>query len=154
MIKLKSLRYSLTSTAAIALVSLTTSCGFISSLTGGGGEDPTVNEAPATAPASPAPDAQAPPAQDPAAQAPASPPVDPATVDDPFAEAVRRATSAAEATQTASTPEEWQAVATDWEAAIALMQAVPQDNPNYDTAQNRIPVYQNNLAYARGNAGG
>lgn len=152
---LKSLRYSLTSAGAIAILTLTTGCDLISSLTGGGSEDPTVTEAPATAPASPAPDGQAPPPQDPATQAPASPaPVDPAAVDDPFAEAVRRATSAAEATQTASTPEEWQAVATDWEAAIALMQAVPQDNPNYDTAQNRIPVYQNNLAYARGNAGG
>lgn len=153
--KLKSLRYSLTSTAAIAILSLTAGCDLISSFTGGGSEDPTVTEAPATAPASPAPDAQAPPAQDPAAQqAPANPPVDPATVDDPFAEAVRRATSAAEATQTASTSEEWQAVATDWEAAIALMQAVPQDNPNYQTAQDRIPVYQNNLAYARSNAEG
>jgi hypothetical protein len=149
--KLKSLRYSLTSAGAIALLSLTAGCDLISSITGGGGEDPTVTEVPV----SPAPDAQAPPPQDPATQAPASPaPVDPATVENPFAEAVRRATSAAEATQTASTPEEWQAVATDWEAAIALMQAVPQDNPNYATAQDRIPVYQNNLAYARSNAGG
>lgn len=147
---LKSLRYSLTSAGAIALLSLAAGCNLISSLTGGGGEDPTVTEAPATAPAAPAPDGQAAPAQ-----APASPaPVDPATVENPFAEAVRRATSAAEATQTASTPEEWQAVATDWEAAITLMQAVPQDNPNYATAQDRIPTYQNNLAYARGNAGG
>ncbi|MEC4804700.1 MAG: hypothetical protein SAJ12_00705 [Jaaginema sp. PMC 1079.18] len=148
MMKLKSLRYFLTSASAIAFLSLITGCDFISSFTGGGDEgETTVNEVPASPPASPT--------QDPAAQAPASPtPVDPATVENPFVEAVRRATSAAEATQNASTPEEWQAVATNWESAISLMQAVPQDNPNYQKAQDRIPVYQKNLAYARNNAGG
>jgi hypothetical protein len=128
------LRSCTTPILAIAILGLTSSCGFIASLTGGGGDgETTVTEVPAS------PDA--------AAQAPAN-------VENSFAEAVRKATSAAEATQNATTPEQWQAVAADWEAAINLMQAVPQDNPNYQTAQQKVTEYQKNLEYARRNAGG
>lgn len=92
-----------------------------------------VDESPAspTAPASPA-----------APTAPASPAAD------PFREAVNRATNAANLTQTARTRQEWQAVANQWREAIALMQAVPADSPNYGVAQDRAVAYQKNLAYA------
>jgi hypothetical protein len=75
------------------------------------------------------------------------------STNDPFPAAVRKATSAAQLTQTASTPDEWVQVATDWQSAIELMQAVPESNPNYSVAQQRVPVYQKNLEYAQKRAG-
>ncbi|MGB3238312.1 MAG: hypothetical protein WBB29_08450 [Geitlerinemataceae cyanobacterium] len=72
-----------------------------------------------------------------------------AATNDPFPEAVRKATSASQMAQAASTPEEWGEVAKDWQAAIEFMQAVPESNPNYSVAQDRIPVYQKNLEYAQ-----
>ncbi|HIK32766.1 MAG TPA: hypothetical protein IGS17_13265 [Oscillatoriales cyanobacterium M59_W2019_021] len=112
------------------------------------------NTAPGTAPAEgeAAPEAAAPtetPAEPPAAagSAPA------ATANDPFPEAVRKATSAAQLTQTASTSQEWGQVVADWQAAIELMQSVPESNPKYSVAQDRIPMYQKNLEYAQQQAG-
>jgi methionine-rich copper-binding protein CopC len=128
-----------TFTAAV-LLSLTAGCDFINSLTGGGGaEEPVVESVPAE---------QAPQAASPAAEAP---PVSSAT---PFSDAVNKATSAAQLTQTAQTAEEWQTVATDWQAAIALMQAVPEGDPNYAVAQQKVAEYQKNLEYAQQNAQG
>lgn len=98
---------------------------------------------PPASPASPSPS----PVASPSPASPASPPaVSP--VADPFREAVNRATSAAQLTQTAKTRQEWETVAAQWREAIALMQAVPVDSPNYATAQDRAGAYQKNLAYA------
>ncbi|AFY82126.1 OmpA family protein [Oscillatoria acuminata] len=72
---------------------------------------------------------------------------------DPFGEAVKKATSAATLTQTAKTPEQWVQVAKHWQEAIAFMQVVPQNSGNYATAQQKVGEYQNNLNYARQNAG-
>ncbi len=72
---------------------------------------------------------------------------------DPFGEAVKKATSAANLTQTAKTPEQWVQVAKHWQEAIAFMEAVPQNNANYDMAQVKVIEYQNNLQYAQKNAG-
>jgi hypothetical protein len=71
----------------------------------------------------------------------------------PFSEAVRKATSASQLAQTAASPEDWGQVAADWQAAIALMQAVPKSNPQYAVAQQRVPLYQKNLQYAQQKAG-
>lgn len=79
---------------------------------------------------------------------PASPTAPASPAADPFREAVNRATSAANLTQTARTRQEWQTVANHWREAIALMQAVPADSPNYAVAQDRVVAYQRNLAYA------
>lgn len=92
--------------------------------------------------------------QAPAAEAPKTESSAPATpVDDPFPAAVRKATSAAQLTQTASTPQDWTQVAADWQSAIELMQSVPESNPKYSVAQERIPVYQKNLEYAQKQGG-
>ncbi|MCT7988100.1 OmpA family protein [Laspinema olomoucense] len=71
----------------------------------------------------------------------------------PFGEAVKKATSAATLTQTATTPQQWLQVAKQWQEAIAFLQVVPQDSANYATAQQKVGEYQNNLNYARKNAG-
>jgi hypothetical protein len=72
--------------------------------------------------------------------------------DDPFPLAIETATRASQSTQTASIPSSWQAVSEDWQLAIALMQAVPADSPNFAAAQERVTQYQQNLAYATSNA--
>lgn len=72
---------------------------------------------------------------------------------EPFAEAVRTATRAAELTQTAQTPEEWAAVGVEWDNAMQLMMKVSADHERYAIAQDRIPTYQANRDYAFTNAG-
>lgn len=70
---------------------------------------------------------------------------------DTFEEASSNAMAAAEATQTAQTPDEWNEVATSWQKAIKLMQAVPESSANYQTAQRKAVEYQANLEYAQRN---
>lgn len=112
----------------------------------------------AAAPASPVAAAPAPeaspavsPAASPAAPAPAAPAA-PAQVNPDFAEAVRKATSAANLAQTAKTKADWLKVAGEWQAASALMQKVPADSPNAAIAQNRAPQYAQNAAIAKARA--
>lgn len=107
------------------------------------GESPLPVASPPASPASPSPS----PVASPSPASPVSPPAA-SPVADPFREAVNRATSAAQLTQTAKTRQEWETVAAQWREAIALMQAVPTDSPNYATAQDRAGAYQKNLAYA------
>ena len=84
----------------------------------------------------------------------ASQPSQPAATDlEPFAEAVRTATRAAEQTQTAQTTEEWATVAVQWDNAMQFMMKVPEEHEQYAIAQNRIPIYQDNRDYAFTNAG-
>lgn len=66
-----------------------------------------------------------------------------------FRWAVNRAMSAAELTQTAQSPEEWQQVTTWWEDAIQLMRVVPISDAKYRVAVEKITEYQNNLNYAQ-----
>jgi hypothetical protein len=73
--------------------------------------------------------------------------------DEPFKDAVNRATAAAEAAQTAQGPDQWKAVAVLWQQAITLMEAVSESDENYTTAQQKAVDYQPNLDYAKQNAG-
>jgi hypothetical protein len=54
--------------------------------------------------------------------------------------------------QTAQDAAAWQAVVTQWQEAIALMQQVPEGDPNYQTAQQKVTEYQGYLTYAQQNA--
>jgi hypothetical protein len=78
-----------------------------------------------------------------------SPVSQPAT--DPFSDGVRKATNAAKLAQTARTINEWNTVASEWQAAINFMKAVSPKNPNYKVAQERILTYPKNLEYAQKN---
>lgn len=66
-----------------------------------------------------------------------------------FYNAVKKATSAAELTQTAKAKGEWNTVSDNWQQAIDLMKAVPKDNPKYEIAQKKVVEYQNNLNFAK-----
>ena len=69
-----------------------------------------------------------------------------APAEDPFGAAVRLAEKAAIASQTAQTPEQWQAVADMWGQASVLMAAVPTSHPRFEIARDRTTVYSKNQA--------
>ncbi len=123
------------------------------------GETPAAADSPAPAesPVAAAPEAPAasPSPEAPAPAAPQNAPAPAATTaptEPPFNVGVREAIKASELTQTAQTPAEWAAVAQAWQAAVTAMKQVPETDANYATAQDRIPTYEQNLAYAQGNA--
>jgi hypothetical protein len=66
-----------------------------------------------------------------------------------WANAVRSAISASNKAGTAQTRAEWNEVANEWQKAVDLMKEVPEDNPNYQTAQQKVEQYQNNLNVAK-----
>lgn len=70
-----------------------------------------------------------------------------------WGEGVAFATTAAQLTQTAKTPAEWEAVADIWLKAANRMYRVPESDPNYATAQQRMVHYQKNMEYAKQRAG-
>ncbi len=69
-----------------------------------------------------------------------------------FGEAVNKAMSAATITQSATSKDEWNLVASEWQEAIALMKAVPSSHPQHSVAQQKAVDYQRNLDYAQKNA--
>ncbi|MCT7973118.1 hypothetical protein [Laspinema olomoucense] len=100
--------------------------------------------APATAPAAAPTPA---PATAPAAAPTPAPATAPAA--NSFAEAVRRASQAAEQSLTAQTQAEWNQIAVLWQEASDLMSQVPENSPNYSAAQPRVGQYQQNADSAR-----
>lgn len=80
------------------------------------------------------------------AQVEASPPP---VVDRTFADAVNQAMAASEASQTATSQDDWDSVANLWDAAVSQMESVPALNADYATAQLKVNEYQQNLDYAK-----
>ncbi len=76
----------------------------------------------------------------------ASAPTAPAA--DDFGAAVRLANAANAATQRATTPAEWQAIAQKWGQASDLMSKVQPNSANYAIAQDRTLTYRKNQAIA------
>jgi hypothetical protein len=68
---------------------------------------------------------------------------------DPFAEAVKYATSAANLAQTARSPGEWDEVSKQWLQAIYWMQSVPPTNPRRAFAQKKVAEYMRYLIYSQ-----
>ena len=99
---------------------------------------PTPSAAPQSAPAAPSPEATT---------APAPPAAEPS-----FNVGVRSAIQASNLAQSAKTAAEWSAVAKAWQSAVDAMKKVPETDANYSVAQDRIPTYEKNLAYAKSNA--
>ncbi|HEY9809455.1 MAG TPA: hypothetical protein V6D13_08935 [Halomicronema sp.] len=110
---------------------------------------PVATATPAPKPATPAPVATATPAPKPATPAPVTP------ASDPWRDAVKKAESAGKLAyeKKPQTPEEWDALAKQWQAAIDAMKKVPANHPKYTEAQQKVKDYQINLNYAKQNAG-
>ncbi|MGD1805048.1 hypothetical protein ACP6PL_06355 [Dapis sp. BLCC M126] len=68
---------------------------------------------------------------------------------DPFSQAVRFATKAANLAQSARTKQQWDRVAQEWVQAVAWMQAVPPGNPRRAFAEKKVTEYMRNLAYSQ-----
>ncbi len=68
---------------------------------------------------------------------------------DPFSQAVRFATKAANLAQSARTKQQWDKVAQEWVQAVAWMQAVPPENPRRAFAEKKVVEYMRNLAYSQ-----
>ncbi|MEM1171024.1 MAG: hypothetical protein AAGJ08_18575 [Cyanobacteria bacterium P01_H01_bin.35] len=68
---------------------------------------------------------------------------------DPFSQAVRFATKAANLAQSARTKQQWDRVAQEWVQAVAWMQAVPPGNPRRAFAERKVVEYMRNLAYSQ-----
>lgn len=82
--------------------------------------------------------------------APASPaPASPAAVADPFSEAVKAATSAANLAQNAQTKADWTKVASEWQRASQLMSKVPANHPKAAVAKDRAGQYAKNQQVAQ-----
>lgn len=73
---------------------------------------------------------------------------------DHFREAISRATSAFAIGQTAQSKDDWSLAARHWRQSIQLMEQVPVDSANFETAQIKIQEYQNHLAAAQQRASG
>jgi len=70
-------------------------------------------------------------------------------VDRTFADAVNQAIAASEASQAASSKDDWDNAANLWDSAISQMKSVPASNASYATAQLKVGEYQQNLDYAK-----
>ena len=149
-------RSPLTPVLAVVWLSLLAGCQFINSINPFAPEEnaslppitnaPDPNAAPVDPNAAPV-DPNAAPAAAPAA----APNVPPSQT--PFRDAVNKAQNTAEAVQTAQSTEEWQAVVVGWQEAIALMQQVPEGDPDRAVAQEKVTEYTGYLEYAQTNAG-
>lgn len=71
-----------------------------------------------------------------------------------YQRAINRASSAVAIGQTAQSQDDWKLAVGRWQQAIALLQKVPQENPNYSAAQQKIKEYQQNLAATQQHANG
>lgn len=95
-----------------------------------------------------------------AAAAPPAPESDPAseppTANQPnyFSEGVTRAESAVTIGQSAQSPDDWHLAAGRWAQAVRYMEQVPETDPNYTTAQQKVQEYGQNLALAEQRAAG
>ncbi len=61
---------------------------------------------------------------------------------------MNKAMSAATITQSAESKDDWNSVVSQWQEAIALMEAVPSSHPPYPVAQQKSIEYKRNLDYA------
>ncbi|MGF1495944.1 MAG: hypothetical protein ACFB8W_03850 [Elainellaceae cyanobacterium] len=78
-------------------------------------------------------------------QGPSSP------IPESFRQAINKAMSAAELTQSATYREEWATVAKLWQEAIYLLKTIPETSSQHSVAQQKIGEYERNLQYAKTN---
>jgi len=102
------------------------------------GAEPNPAESPASPSLTEAPPGTAPP------DAPSEPPAE-----NSYANAINRASNAVSLSQSARSKDDWRLVASRWQQAIALLEAVPDSDANSQAAAQKLPDYRRNLAYAQ-----
>jgi hypothetical protein len=83
-----------------------------------------------------------------------SPSPQPTAIVNPFAKGVDKAASASQLAQSAQTTDDWRLVLSQWQRAIAFMQAVPASDPNHAAAQKLLVQYRQALARTQQQAKG
>lgn len=68
---------------------------------------------------------------------------------DPFREAINKASVTSQMVQSAKTQEDWNMVILQWQETIDLMMRVPSSSPNYKLARQKAVEYQKYLEYAQ-----
>lgn len=68
---------------------------------------------------------------------------------EPLQDALNTASRALTLAQSAQSVDDWGLVASQWQQAITLLQAIPASSPNYGEAQAKIAEYQGNLSAAQ-----
>ncbi len=63
-------------------------------------------------------------------------------MDDPFAAAVRIANQSSASGKTATTSDQWSALAAKWQEASDLMSQVPPSHSRYPEAKSRVQLYK------------
>ena len=71
------------------------------------------------------------------------------TASDTYPDAINRASSAFNLSQSAQSQDDWLLVSNRWQQAIDLMSSVPSTSPNHADAQQKLTEYRRNLTYAR-----
>jgi len=66
--------------------------------------------------------------------------------------ALDKASGAVSISESAQSSEDWNLVVSQWQEAIALMEAVPKNSPYKAIAKTKVAEYQRNLSYAQGQA--
>jgi len=84
----------------------------------------------------------------------ASPSLQPTAIVNPFVKGVDKAASATQLAQSAQTTDDWRLVLSQWQRAIAFMQAVPASDPNHAAAQKLLVQYRQALARTQQQAKG
>ncbi|NJO75521.1 MAG: hypothetical protein HC833_18190 [Leptolyngbyaceae cyanobacterium RM1_406_9] len=69
--------------------------------------------------------------------------------ENPLEDAASRAEQAETLAETARSADDWGLVVSQWEQAIALLQSVPADSPDYAAAQQRLTAYEQSLTAAQ-----
>ena len=88
------------------------------------------------------------PAEEPPAAPPAAP-VPAATAPSPYPEAIKRASTAYDLSQSAQSNDDWRLVASRWQQAIALLEQVPETDPNYAAAAEKLAGYRQSFINAQ-----
>lgn len=69
-----------------------------------------------------------------------------------FQEAVNQANSATTLSKSAKTKQDWKAAENQWHKALSLIKSIPETDPNYAIAQQKLKEYQRNLDSAQNKA--
>ncbi|MEO0407678.1 MAG: retropepsin-like aspartic protease [Cyanobacteria bacterium P01_A01_bin.135] len=100
----------------------------------------------AVVPAAPPAEPARPPAETASPTSPATP------APSPYPAAIDRASAAYTLSQSARSNDDWQLVASRWQQAIALLESVPESDPNYADATAKLADYRQSLADAQAQA--
>ncbi|MEB3360345.1 MAG: retroviral-like aspartic protease family protein [Synechococcales bacterium] len=89
------------------------------------------------------------PTNSPAAESPPAAESAATGAEDPYPNAINRASLAFDLSQSAQSRDDWRLAASRWQQAVQLMETVPESSPNYGSVSAKLVEYRRNLEYAK-----